>query len=141
MNSGSDPYAVLMVRRGATEQEIRAAFKTLIGRWHPDITASPEAHHRSAAIIQAYRALSKMNRRSCADRRCRATPASVTPISPVPERRQGERRATRAHRLSQARQIAMLAWATVASFMVASIVAPEVTTRSTDELQLGALPS
>lgn len=134
----SDPYEVLMVHRNATKQEVRAAFKTLISQWHPDVTTSPEAHHRSATIIQAYRALSQPDRRSCVDRRSRNTSASTAPISPMNERRRGERRGSRSRQLSQVWRMAALAWVAIAGMTVVAAIAAELPDGQIDEIRLSS---
>jgi DnaJ like chaperone protein len=54
----NDPYVVLGVPRDATEQEIRAAWRRLSRRYHPDAAASRGEesvdHDRMAAINAAY---------------------------------------------------------------------------------------
>jgi DnaJ like chaperone protein len=35
-NKANDPYEVLQIPRGATQEEIRAAYKHLAGKYHPD---------------------------------------------------------------------------------------------------------
>jgi curved DNA-binding protein CbpA len=134
MNGCSDPYAILMVRPGATAREIRIAFKNLIGQWHPDVTASPEAHDRSAVIIKAYRSLSQPTRRSGVDRRQNES-ASASSASPLHERRRGERRLNHPIQLPRAWRMATLAWVAVASSMIASTVASELPNEGADQVR------
>jgi hypothetical protein len=49
-----DPYAVLGVRPGSTEQQVAAAYKQLAKRWHPDRGAGEEGERRMAEINVAY---------------------------------------------------------------------------------------
>ena len=44
-----DPYEVLGLRRGASPREIRAAYRTLARRHHPDLTANPESAARMSS--------------------------------------------------------------------------------------------
>jgi hypothetical protein len=50
-NDRVDPYAVLGVRPGSTEQEVAAAYKSLAKKWHPDRGGGEE---RMAEINAAY---------------------------------------------------------------------------------------
>lgn len=121
MDESADPYEVLQIRSDATTREIRSAFRALIGQWHPDVTASPEAHRRSAAIIAAYRALSQPERRSPADRRHQANPPPRGH-----DRRCGDRRGHPAARTrSPIWRAATLAWALIATTSVGSTVHAE----------------
>lgn len=129
MSTLCDPYQVLMVRRDASAHEIRAAFRRLIGQWHPDVAASPDAHHRSAAIINAYRTLSHPERRSLHDRRQR--PAEVLRGH---ERRRDQRRRASRHlaSLPPALRALAYAWALTASVTVAAMAATELPGRAGD---------
>jgi curved DNA-binding protein CbpA len=52
--TGVDPYAVLGVRPGSTEQQVAAAYKQLAKQWHPDRGAGEEGERRMAEINAAY---------------------------------------------------------------------------------------
>lgn len=60
-----DPHAVLGVKRGASPEEIRRAYRALVKRHHPDRAASPSAEVRATAtrrtreIREAYEALKR----------------------------------------------------------------------------------
>lgn len=59
---GPDPHEVLGVRRGAGPDEIRAAYRTLAKKHHPDVAPPdqrPAAEQRMRRIQQAYDALMK----------------------------------------------------------------------------------
>ena len=47
-------YAVLAVKRGATDADIRAAYRRMARQWHPDVCHEPDAHERFIRIQQAY---------------------------------------------------------------------------------------
>jgi molecular chaperone DnaJ len=64
-----DHYEVLGVRREATPEEIKSAFKKLASQYHPDRNqGDPRAHERFKEINLAYQVLSDPNRRGMYDR-------------------------------------------------------------------------
>ncbi len=64
-----DHYEVLGVRRDATPEEIKSAFKKLAAQYHPDRNQEdPTAHDRFKEINLAYQVLSDPNRRTMYDR-------------------------------------------------------------------------
>jgi molecular chaperone DnaJ len=67
--SQRDHYEVLGVRRDATPEEIKSAFKKLAGQFHPDRNQDdPAAHERFKEINLAYQVLSDQGRRTMYDR-------------------------------------------------------------------------
>ena len=68
----SDPYAVLRIERSADAAQIRAAYRTLVARYHPDRHQGNPledlASERMAEINQAYELLSDPSRREAFDR-------------------------------------------------------------------------
>ena len=58
-----DLYEVLGVERGASDTEIKRAYRKLAQVWHPDVNAGPEAHVRFTEINEAYQILSDPQRR------------------------------------------------------------------------------
>ncbi len=68
----SDPYAVLGIERSAGAAQIRAAYRTLVARYHPDRHQGNPledlASERMAEINQAYELLSDPARREAFDR-------------------------------------------------------------------------
>lgn len=58
--STQTPYEVLGIKTGASAEEIKAAFRTLIRQWHPDVNQHriEEAEAMSKKIIAAYTLLS-----------------------------------------------------------------------------------
>ena len=58
-----DLYQVLGVERGASEAEIKRAFRKLAQQWHPDVNKEPEAQERFKEINEAYQILSDPERR------------------------------------------------------------------------------
>jgi DnaJ-class molecular chaperone len=64
-----DPYEILGLKRDATEAEIRAAYRKLAKKFHPDLNpGKPEAAERFKAINQANDILSDKDKRAKYDR-------------------------------------------------------------------------
>lgn len=64
-----DPYEVLGVRRDASEQEIKKAFRKLARELHPDVNAhDPQAEDKFKEAAEAYEILSDSQRRATYDR-------------------------------------------------------------------------
>ena len=65
----ADPYTILGVARGATEKEIKSAYRKLAKQLHPDRnTDNPKAAEKFSEITQAYDLLSDKNKRARFDR-------------------------------------------------------------------------
>ncbi len=64
-----DPYEVLGLARGATEQEIKKSFRRLARELHPDVNAhDPQAEETFKEAAEAYEILSDPQRRATYDR-------------------------------------------------------------------------
>ena len=63
MATTTDYYSTLGVPRGASDAEIKKAFRKLAQQWHPDVNQDPAAHDRFKAINEAYQVLSDPDRR------------------------------------------------------------------------------
>ena len=63
MATTTDLYATLGLERGASDAEIKKAFRKLAQAWHPDVNADPAAHERFKEINAAYQVLSDPERR------------------------------------------------------------------------------
>ncbi len=60
-------YATLGVERGATDAEIKRAFRRLAQQWHPDVNQDAAADGRFKEINEAYQVLSDPQRRQAYD--------------------------------------------------------------------------
>jgi molecular chaperone DnaJ len=58
-----DLYDVLGVQRGASDAEIKRAFRKLAQQWHPDVNTEPHAQEQFKQINEAYQVLSDPERR------------------------------------------------------------------------------
>lgn len=67
MTTQRDYYEVLEVERGASDAEIKRAFRKLAQKWHPDVNKSEEAHERFKEVNEAYQILSDPQRRQVYD--------------------------------------------------------------------------
>src|SRR5918998_1412022 len=69
MSSKRDYYEVLGVGRGATEQELKSAYKRLAKQYHPDVNPGDQASEdRFKEIAEAYAVLSNAEQRARYDR-------------------------------------------------------------------------
>src|SRR3954468_10329355 len=65
----ADFYAVLEIQRGASDDEIKGAYRKLAMRYHPDRNnGSKEAEEKFKQITEAYDVLRDANRRAAYDR-------------------------------------------------------------------------
>lgn len=63
MTTARDYYDILGVPRGATDDEVKKAFRRLAQQWHPDVNREPGADERFKEINEAYQVLSDPERR------------------------------------------------------------------------------
>ncbi|KAL3655088.1 hypothetical protein CASFOL_000874 [Castilleja foliolosa] len=66
--SSPDYYKVLNVSRNATLQEIKAAYRSLARKYHPDMNKGPGAEEKFKEIAAAYEVLSDSEKKSLYDR-------------------------------------------------------------------------
>lgn len=63
MSSRKDYYEILGVRRDATQEEIKEAYRKLALKYHPDVNRSKEAEEKFKEITEAYAVLSDPEKR------------------------------------------------------------------------------
>lgn len=66
--SQRDYYEVLGVSRGASNDELKSAFRRMARQYHPDVNKSPEAEERFKELNEAYAVLSDPDKRGTYDR-------------------------------------------------------------------------
>ena len=67
MTTQRDYYDILGVERGASEADIKRAFRKLAQQWHPDVNRDASADERFKEINEAYQILSDPQRRQAYD--------------------------------------------------------------------------
>lgn len=72
-----DYYEVLGVKRSASQEEIRAAYRKLAREFHPDVNKSPDAQEKFAEVQSAYDVLGEPDKRAQYDRFGRAGAAQA----------------------------------------------------------------
>ena len=63
----ADYYSLLKIRRDATQDEVKRAYRRLARELHPDVNPDPETHERFKEITQAYEVLSDTDKRRMYD--------------------------------------------------------------------------
>jgi molecular chaperone DnaJ len=67
MATTRDYYDILGLERGASDEDIKRAFRKLAQQWHPDVNTDPDADARFKEINEAYQVLSDPQRRQAYD--------------------------------------------------------------------------
>jgi DnaJ domain len=91
-----DLYAMLGVKRTATSNEIKSAYRRLARKYHPDVNSDPAAQSKFAQINEAYHTLIDPERRKTYDR--------TGSVSSSAHARQPDSAAARAARRAQYQQ-------------------------------------
>lgn len=78
-----DPYKVLQVDPEAEDEVIQAAYRRLAQKYHPDLSAGPEAAERMVAINAARALIGTPERRSAYDRERRTRNARASGADPA----------------------------------------------------------
>jgi curved DNA-binding protein len=63
-----DYYKIMGVARGASQDEIRRAYRKLARRYHPDVSKEPDAEQRFKEVGEAYEVLKDPQKRQAYDR-------------------------------------------------------------------------
>jgi DnaJ-class molecular chaperone len=63
-----DYYDILGLKKTATDDEIRAAYRKLARKYHPDMNKSPDAAAKLSAVQEAYDVLTDATKRESYDR-------------------------------------------------------------------------
>ena len=63
----TDYYEVLGVKRDATEAQIKAAYRKLAHKYHPDVSKEPGAEQKFKAVAEAYQTLKDPEKRAAYD--------------------------------------------------------------------------
>ena len=69
-----DYYAALGVERGATQDEIKKAYRKLARKYHPDVSKEADAEERFKEVAEAYQTLSDPEKRAAYDQLGRYRP-------------------------------------------------------------------
>ena len=60
---GRDFYKILGISRGASDDEIKKAYRKMAVKWHPDKNKTPEAEEKFKEVAMAYEVLKDKQKR------------------------------------------------------------------------------
>ena len=79
-----DYYAVMGVERSASPEQIKAAYRKLARKYHPDVSKEPDAEEKFKEVAEAYETLKDPQKRAAYDQLGRHSPGQdFSP--PLPE--------------------------------------------------------
>lgn len=64
---GKDYYSILGIEKGASEEDIKKAYRKQALKWHPDKNKSPHAEEKFKEVAEAYEVLSDPKKRDIYD--------------------------------------------------------------------------
>ena len=68
MKMGKDYYKILDIKKGASEDDVRKAYRRMALKFHPDKNKSPGAEEKFKEIAEAYEVLSDKKKREVYDK-------------------------------------------------------------------------
>ena len=86
----TDYYAVLGVKRDAKEAEIKAAYRKLAHKYHPDVSKEPGAEQKFKDVAEAYQTLKDPEKRAAYDQLGQQRPGEEFRPPPDWQQRYGE---------------------------------------------------
>lgn len=66
---GTDYYQTMEIKRSASGDEIKRAYRRLARRFHPDVSDDPNSETKFKALAEAYQALKQADSRAAYDSR------------------------------------------------------------------------
>lgn len=61
-------YKILNIKKDATPEQVKDAYRKLVKFWHPDVNPSPNSHEKIIEINEAYEILNNKDKREVYDR-------------------------------------------------------------------------
>src|SRR5690348_16360019 len=86
----TDYYEVLGVKRDATEAAIKAAYRKLAHKYHPDVSKEPAAEQKFKQVAEAYQTLKDPEKRAAYDQLGQRQPGEDFRPPPYWQQRYGE---------------------------------------------------
>ena len=86
----TDYYEVLGLKRDATEAEIKAAYRKLAHKYHPDVSKEPDAEKKFKQVAEAYQTLKDPQKRAAYDQLGQRRPGEEFRPPPDWQQRYGE---------------------------------------------------